>query len=68
MSTKLKWLIIVGVFALVGGIALIVGYYLAGADIIGWFTTKWAFIVYFFIGIYVLVLGGVLVNDYVMRK
>ena len=68
MSTKLKWLIIVGVFALIGGIALIVGYYLAGADIIGWFTTKWAFIVYFFIGIYVLVLGGVLVNDYVMRK
>lgn len=68
MSTKLKWLIIVGVFALIGGIALIVGYYLAGADIIGWFTTKWAFIVYFFAGIYVLILGGVLVNDYVMRK
>ena len=68
MSTKLKWLIIVGVFALVGGIALIVGYYLAGADIIGWFTTKWAFIVYFFAGVYMLVLGGVLVNDYVMRK
>lgn len=68
MSTKLKWLIIVGVFAILGGIALIVGYYLAGADIIGWFTTKWAFIVYFFIGIYLLILGGVLVNDYVMRK
>ena len=68
MSTKLKWLIVVGVFALVGGIALIVGYYLAGADIIGWFTTKWAFIVYFFAGVYMLVLGGVLVNDYVMRK
>ena len=68
MSTKLKWLIIVGVFAILGGIALIVGYYLAGADIIGWFTTKWAFIVYFFIGVYLLILGGVLVNDYVMRK
>lgn len=68
MSTKLKWLIIVGCFLIVGGVAAIVGFYLAGADILGWFTTKWAFIVYFFAGIYVLLLGGVLINDYVMRR
>lgn len=68
MSTKLKWLIIVGVFLVVGGVAAIVGFYIAGADILGWFTTKWAFIVYFFAGMYALLLGAVIVNDYVMRR
>ena len=68
MSTKLKWLIIVGVFLVVGGVAAIIGFRLAGADILGWFTTKWAFIVYFFAGMYALLLGAVIVNDYVMRR
>ena len=68
MSLKLKWLIIVGIFLVIGGAAAIVGFYLAGADILGWFTTKWAFIVYFFLGAYALLLGAVIVNDYVMRR
>ncbi len=68
MTAKLKWLIIIGIFALIGGVSLILGFWSAGVDVLGWFATKWAFIVYFFVGLYVLMLGGVIVNDYVMRR
>lgn len=68
MSLKLKWALIVGGFAIAGGIALVLGFYLAGFDILGWFTTKWAFIVYFFLGAYALFIGALLVNDYVMKR
>ena len=68
MTAKLKWMLIIGVFAIIGGFALILGFWLAGFDILGWFTTKWAFIVYFFAGLYALALGCVMVYDYVMRR
>lgn len=67
MSVKLKWFLLVGLFLVIGGIALIVGFYLAGFDILGWFTTKYAFIVYFFVGAYLLLIATMLVNDYVRK-
>lgn len=67
MSVKLKWFLLVGLFLLIGGISLIVGFYLAGFDILGWFTTKYAFIVYFFAGAYLLLVATLLVNDYVRK-
>lgn len=68
MGLKLKWALIVGGFALLGGAALVLGFWLGGFDVLGWFTTKWAFIVYFFAGAYLLFVGALLVNDYVMRR
>lgn len=68
MSTKLKWALIVGGFAILGGIALVLGFWIAGFDILGWFTTKWAFIVYFFVGAYLLLIGAIVVSDYVARR
>ncbi len=67
MSTKLKWALIIGLFLVVAGVALILGFYFAGADILGWFTTKYAFIVYFFAGIYVVVLASIAIHDFVRR-
>lgn len=68
MSLKLKWALIVGGFALAGGVALVLGFWLAGLDVLGWFTTKWAFIVYFFAGAYALFIGALVVHDYTMRR
>ena len=67
MSTKLKWALVIGLFLVVAGVALILGFYFAGADILGWFTTKYAFIVYFFVGIYVVVLASIAIHDFVRR-
>lgn len=67
MSTKMKWALLIGLFLLVGGTALILGFYFAGADILGWFTTKWAFIVYFFIGVYLFGLASLAIYDYTRR-
>lgn len=51
---------------MLGGASLILGFWIAGFDILGWFTTKWAFIVYFFLGAYAIFLGGVFIHDWVM--
>lgn len=67
MSTKLKWFLLVGLFLVIGGIALVVGFYYAGFDILGWFTSKYAFIVYFFIGAYLFLVSALLVNDYIRK-
>ena len=66
MSAKLKWALIVGAVLLFGGAALVLGFWMAGADILGWFSTKWAFIVYFFAGLYLIFLGWIIVSDYAM--
>ncbi len=67
MSTKLKWGLLIGLFLIVAGTALILGFYFAGADILGWFTTKWAFIVYFFAGIYVMFIASLAIYDFTRR-
>lgn len=65
MSAKLKWALIVGAVLLLGGAALVLGFWLAGADILGWFSTKWAFIVYFFAGAYAIFVGWLIMDEYV---
>ena len=67
MSQKLKWMLILGGILVLGAAALLLGFHLAGFDIIGWFTTTPAFITYFFVGVYVFVLAWVLVSDYVKK-
>lgn len=34
------------IFILFGLVCMIVGFYLSGADILGWFTSRWAFLLY----------------------
>lgn len=68
ISQKLKWTLLVGAFLLVGVVAMLVGFSIAGFDIVGWFSTKYAFITYFCLGAYLLFLSWVLVMDYVFRK
>ena len=64
MSPKLKWGLLIGAFLLLGGASLIFGFWMAGFDILAWFSTKWAFIVYFFAGLYLIFLGWVLIDAY----
>jgi len=66
MGAKLKWALIVGAFLLVGGASLVVGFWLSGFDVLGWFATKWAFIVYFFAGLYLVFVGGLAIHDYAL--
>lgn len=51
---------------MLGGASLVLGFWLSGFDVLGWFSTKWAFIVYFFAGLYLIFLGWVIVSDYAM--
>lgn len=68
MSQKLKWMLILGGILVVGAVALVIGFHLAGADILGWFSSTPAFITYFFVGVYLFVLAWVLVADYVAKR
>lgn len=67
LSTKTKWIILVGLILLVGGALLILGFYLSGADILGWFKSKYAFIVYFFVFLYFSVAISFGVKDWVAK-
>lgn len=67
MTPRMKWALIVGAFLIVGGVSMIVGFSIAGFDIIGWFSTKYAMIVYIFVGIYAIILGSIIVMDYVRK-
>lgn len=68
MGTKTKVLIATtfGLFA--ACIALVVGFWIAGADILGWFTTKWAIITYICIGFYFAFSIGYIVKDCLLGK
>lgn len=71
MSTKTKWLLISGAFLAFATVCLVVGYSVAGYDVIGWFAGKYGpypFIVYTFAGIYLIFVGFVLVQEYVFGK
>lgn len=67
MSPKLKWTLLCGAFLLVGLVALIVGFQLSGFDVLGWFSTKYAFIVYVVVGAYLFFVIWLAVNDYIKR-
>lgn len=60
--------LIVGIaFAVLGVIGLLVGYWLAGADIIGWFTSDWAIMFYFVVGIDLAVVIGIVIKDWIRK-
>ena len=67
MSIKLKWALIVGVFLIIGGIAMIVGFEMAGYDVIAWFGSKYAIYVYVCAGAYLMMIGSFIIKDYVMK-
>ena len=67
MSNKAKWTLLVGAFLLVAIVAMVVGFYLAGFDILGWFKTRYAFIVYIVVGFYVLIASYVFIMEYIHK-
>ena len=55
MNKRNRTLIICGIiWAVLALVATILGFVLSGADIIAWFSSKWAMFVYVFLGIYLL--------------
>ena len=68
ISQKLKWALLVGGILLIGAVAMLVGFAIAGFDIVGWFSTKYAFITYVAIGLYLFVVASILMHDYVFGK
>lgn len=67
MSNKAKWTLLVGAFLLVAIVAMIVGFYLAGFDILGWFKTRYAFIVYIVVGFYAFIASYVFIMEYIKK-
>lgn len=67
MSNKTKWTLLVGAFLLVAIVAMIVGFYLAGFDILGWFKTRYAFIVYIVVGFYLFIASYVFIMEYIKK-
>lgn len=68
MKHRNKVLIILGAIFFAAALTfLILGFALSGADILGWFTSKWAYWFYTFIGIYILVIVFVLVSDKIKK-
>ena len=67
MSNKAKWTLLVGAFLLVAIVAMILGFYLAGFDILGWFKTRYAFIVYIVVGFYLFIASYVFIMEYIKK-
>ena len=67
MSNKTKWTLLVGAFLLVAIVAMIVGFYLAVFDILGWFKTRYAFIVYIVVGFYLFIASYVFIMEYIQK-
>lgn len=57
MKKRNRTLIICGIiWAVIAIVITVVGFALSGADIIAWFSSKWAMYIYLFLGVYLLVL------------
>lgn len=57
MNKRNKALIICGIiWAILALVLTLLGFILAGADILAWFSSKWAMFVYTFLGVYLLVI------------
>lgn len=54
-------------FAILGVIGLVLGYWLSGADIIAWFHSKWAITIGVVIMVDVVVVAGFYISDYIRR-
>ena len=67
MSNKSSWSLLVGAFLLAAIVSMIVGFYLAGFDILGWFKTRYAFIVYIVVGFYLFIASYVFLMEYIHK-
>ena len=68
MKTRNKILIITSIiFFVVAGIILILGFALSGTDILKWFGSKWAYWLYTFAAVYILIVVFVLVLDKIKK-
>lgn len=55
-------------FALLAIVFLLWGGWMAGWDIVGWFTTTQAFVLYFMVGFYLIFLAYFLITDWVKKR
>lgn len=67
MSARAKWTLLVGAFLVVGLVAMVVGFKLAGFDILAWFSSKYAMIVYIVLGLYVFFVAYVFIMEYLQK-
>lgn len=55
MKKRNRTLIILAIIWVILALGFVIlGFALSGADILGWFTSKWAMIIYTFLGVYIL--------------
>lgn len=67
MKHKKLLLISAGVFLVFAIIMLLVGGYIAGWDILGWFTSKYAMRMYLIGGLYILFVVGLVIYDKIKK-
>ncbi len=68
MSKRNKIILIIScIFLVIAGILLILGFYLSGADIIGWLSSKWAMWIYIILGLYLGTLLFIFIGDKIKR-
>lgn len=67
MSARAKWTLLVGAFLVVGLVAMVVGFKLAGFDILAWFSSKYAMIVYIVLGLYAFFVAYVFIMEYLQK-
>ena len=68
MKNKNRVIIILSaIFVLAALIFLILGFTLAGVNVLAWFTSTQAYIFYIFAGLYVLTIIFIIVGDYIKR-
>lgn len=68
LPSKKGIIIASAVFVLLAIAGLLVGGYLAGWDIIGWFSTPMALYLYIGLGLIAVLVVGLLVKDWATRK
>lgn len=69
MNTKKKAVIVVSaIFAVLGLVALLVGGYMAGWDILGWFSSQYAYVFYVLVALYALAVLSVIMTDWVKKR
>ena len=67
MEHKKLLLISAGIFLVFAIVMLLVGGYIAGWDILGWFTSKYAMWMYLIGGLYILFVVGLVIYDKIKK-
>ena len=66
LRTKIFTIICI-VLVVVALLGIAIGYAIIGADIIGWFTSRWAIWIYVFIGLFLVIWGCLELWDWTKR-